>query len=94
MGLLSDPNLNSSNKKSKYVTLVSKYSNSFCFLFYIAGILWFSALSFKELQSKTYFSENALLPGNEISVSQNKMSSKVTIIDKLQIYFQDSFFPK
>jgi GPI-anchor transamidase subunit GAA1 len=45
------------------MTLISKYSNSFCFLLYLAGIVWFSALSFSELQSKTYFSENALLPG-------------------------------
>lgn len=63
MGILSDPSLNSSEKKSKYITLISKYSNSFCFLLYLAGIVWFSALSLNELQSKTYFSENALLPG-------------------------------
>lgn len=65
MGILSDPSLSSSEKKSKYMTLISKYSNSFCFLLYLAGLIWFSALSLSELQSKTYFSENALLPGEK-----------------------------
>lgn len=63
MGILSDPSLSSSEKKSKYMTLISKYSNTFCFVLYLAGLTWFSALSLSELQSKTYFSENALLPG-------------------------------
>jgi hypothetical protein len=56
-------NFSSSEKKSKYMTLIGKYSNTFCFVLYLAGIIWFSALSFNDLQSKTYFSENALLPG-------------------------------
>lgn len=67
MGILSDPSLNSSEKKSKYMSLISRYSNSFCFLLYLVGLGWFAALSFNELQSKTYFSENALLPGKKLN---------------------------
>lgn len=67
MGILSDPTLTSPEKKSKYMTLISKYSNSFCFLLYLAGLIWFCALGFSDLQSKTYFSENALLPGEFIT---------------------------
>ena len=63
MGILSDPSLNSSEKKSKYMMLVRRFSNLFCFVLYLAGLAWFAALSFNEFQSKTYFSENALLPG-------------------------------
>jgi GPI-anchor transamidase subunit GAA1 len=63
MGILSDPQLSSSDGKKKYITLVSAHSNLFCFIFYLAGIIWFCALGFQDFQSKTYFSENALLPG-------------------------------
>lgn len=62
MGLLSDPNLHS-DKKKKYIDFISKYANGFCFLLYLVGLFWFCALSFPQLQSNTYFSENALLPG-------------------------------
>ncbi|CRK93004.1 CLUMA_CG006533, isoform A [Clunio marinus] len=73
MGILSDPSISTSEKKSKYVNIVRKYSNSFCFMLYLSGVLWFSALSFNKLQSKTYFSENALLPG--LVLSEIKMDS-------------------
>lgn len=63
MGILSDPSLNSSGQKSKLMTVVRNYSNSLCFVLYLAGLVWFAALSFNDFQSKTYFSENALLPG-------------------------------
>lgn len=44
--------------------IMQKYSNSICFALYVAGIAWFGILvGFSELQTKTYFSENALLPG-------------------------------
>lgn len=63
MGILSDPSLNASGSKSKSMQLLLKYSNTFCFILYLTGIIWFSALGLSDLQSKTYFSENALLPG-------------------------------
>lgn len=74
MGILSDPQ--PSNGKRKYISLVSNNSNSFCFILYIAGLLWFCALGFKDFQSKTYFSENALLPGKlkfEINSSEREL---------------------
>lgn len=49
--------------------LLLKYSNTVCFILYLAGIIWFAALGFSDLQSKTYFSENALLPGMIILLS-------------------------
>lgn len=66
MGILSDPQLSSSDGKRKYIALISNHSNSFCFLLYVAGLAWFCALGLKDFQSKTYFSENALLPGEII----------------------------
>lgn len=64
MGVLSDPSLTASDKKIKYITIINKYSNLVCFVLYLAGLLWFCALSLPQFQSNTYFSENALLPGN------------------------------
>lgn len=64
MGVLSDPSLTSSDKKIKYINVINKYSNLLCFVLYLAGLLWFCALSLPQFQSNTYFSENALLPGN------------------------------
>lgn len=68
MGVLSDPSITSSDKKMKYINVINKYSNLFCFVLYLAGFLWFGALSLPQFQSNTYFSENALLPGKLINL--------------------------
>lgn len=98
MGILSDPSLSSSGKKSKYMTLISKYLNSFCFLFYAAGLVWFAALSLSDLQSKTYFSENALLPGNNrsrcCSIITDIHSNKTVVIHLIINPLKVSFFRK
>lgn len=58
MGLLSNP-----KSRQKLVTAVSKYNNILCVLCYVVGVTWFMALAYTPLNAKTYFSENALLPG-------------------------------
>ncbi|KAG5679891.1 hypothetical protein PVAND_009428 [Polypedilum vanderplanki] len=73
MGILSNPSIGAHEKKTKYITIINKYSNLFCFLLYLIGFGWFCALSFPQFQSNTYFSENALLPG--LVLSELKMDS-------------------
>ncbi|VDI53370.1 glycosylphosphatidylinositol transamidase [Mytilus galloprovincialis] len=58
MGLLSDP-----KKRQKILDVISKYNNHLSVLCYIAGVTWFLALAYQPLNARTYFSENALLPG-------------------------------
>lgn len=58
MGLMSDP-----KKRQKILDVISKYNNKLCVLCYVAGAIWFLALAYQPLNARTYFSENALLPG-------------------------------
>ncbi|XP_052818191.1 glycosylphosphatidylinositol anchor attachment 1 protein-like [Mya arenaria] len=58
MGILSNP-----KSRQKLVDIVSKYNNPLCLLCYFGGLVWFMALAYSPFNAKTYFSENALLPG-------------------------------
>lgn len=58
MGLLTDP-----KNRQKAVTFISNHSTKVCVLCYIGGLAWFLALAYRPLNAGTYFSENALLPG-------------------------------
>ena len=58
MGLLSNP-----KQRKKIVDAISRYNNILCVLFYVVGAIGFFALAYEPLNAKTYFSENALLPG-------------------------------
>ena len=58
MGLLSNP-----KSRQKLITAISKYNNTLCVAGYLVGLIWFMALAYTPLNAKTYFSENALLPG-------------------------------
>lgn len=58
MGLLSNP-----KSRQKIVGAITKYNNILCAVCYAVGIIWFLALAYPPLNAKTYFSENALLPG-------------------------------
>lgn len=58
MGLLSNP-----KSRQKIVGAITKYNNILCAVCYVVGIIWFLALAYPPLNAKTYFSENALLPG-------------------------------
>lgn len=61
MGLVTDSS-NISQKK-KYTRLLINYNRIICVLLYFAAIGWFCCLVDNNLNTKTYFSENALLPG-------------------------------
>jgi len=58
MGLLS-------NRKSydKVAAFLYRYDNVLCFICFVVGVTWFILLAYSDLNARTYFSENALLPG-------------------------------
>lgn len=58
MGLFSDP-----KTRNKIASLIARYNNKLCLLCYLVGFVWFLALAYVQLNARTYFSENALLPG-------------------------------
>ena len=58
MGVLTNP-----KTRQKFVNFISNHNAKLCVLCYIAGLAWFLALAYKPLNASTYFSENALLPG-------------------------------
>ncbi|KAH3774857.1 hypothetical protein DPMN_176250 [Dreissena polymorpha] len=58
MGILSNP-----KSRQLIVEKVSRYNNILSGACYVVGVIWFMALAYKPFNAKTYFSENALLPG-------------------------------
>lgn len=64
MGLLTNPS--PTQGRSKYVKHLISYNRTLCFLLYLGGIVWFCCLALPDFNNKTYFSENALLPGINI----------------------------
>ncbi|KAK2187644.1 hypothetical protein NP493_159g04034 [Ridgeia piscesae] len=58
MGLLSNP-----KTRQKLMNVILRYNNKLCFVCYVVGLCWFLALAYTPFNAKTYFSENALLPG-------------------------------
>ena len=58
MGLFTNP-----ETRKKISTIIARYNNKLCFLCYLIGVGWFLALAHPPLNAHTYFSENALLPG-------------------------------
>mgnify|MGYP005985180641 CR=1 FL=1 len=59
MGLLTDPSAGQGKVTKALVKLYVKL----CALLYLAGIGWFCSLAYTPMNTGTYFSENALLPG-------------------------------
>lgn len=59
MGLLTDP----SAGQGKITKALLKYNQKLCILLYVAGVVWFCLLAYPPMNTATYFSENALLPG-------------------------------
>ena len=60
MGLLSNP-----KTRQKLMNVILRYNNKLCFVCYVVGLCWFLALAYTPFNAKTYFSENALLPGKK-----------------------------
>ncbi|XP_055946175.1 glycosylphosphatidylinositol anchor attachment 1 protein-like [Argiope bruennichi] len=58
MGLLND-----SKSRKKTSAFLIQHSNKLIILSFLCGIVWFAALASDVFNNKTYFSENALLPG-------------------------------
>ena len=59
MGLLTNPN----SVNSPMINILQNHSAKLAWVLYLAGILGFLAFASPEYAHKTYFSENALLPG-------------------------------
>lgn len=55
--------LMNTSQNNKVVLVVQKNCNRLCALAYVAGLIAFAVLAWNECNNKTYFSENALLPG-------------------------------
>ncbi len=71
MGLLTYPA--SSQQKSKYAKMLIKVNRRLCLFLYVLGIGWFCLLSHKDFNHATYFSENALLPGELFSLDLERI---------------------
>lgn len=62
MGLLTDPSSNSDGRSSIF-SVLSQHYLKLSWILYVAGILFYLVLPHPEYSARTYFSENALLPG-------------------------------
>ena len=49
--------------REKISKFLSRHDLKMCLLCYVVGVVWFMLLAHPELNGRTYFSENALLPG-------------------------------
>ncbi|ELT93188.1 hypothetical protein CAPTEDRAFT_223994 [Capitella teleta] len=58
MGLINNP-----TTRRKLVSFISRFNSPLCVICYVVGLLGFLALAYAPYNAKTYFSENALLPG-------------------------------
>lgn len=63
MGLLTNPG-DIASPRAKYLDTLVDNKGKICNLLFLCGIIWFGCLADLNLNHATYFSENALLPGN------------------------------
>lgn len=66
MGIFTDSR--ESPGKKRFRKYLIKFKSLICALLYIAGIVYFGSLAHSSRNNATYFSENALLPGNNYFV--------------------------
>ena len=59
MGFLTDPH----TENMKLIKFILRWEKTLCFLMYFGGVVWTMLLATPTFSDKTYFSENALLPG-------------------------------
>ncbi|GIY37017.1 glycosylphosphatidylinositol anchor attachment 1 protein [Caerostris darwini] len=78
MGLLND-----SKSQKKMSAILLQHSNKISFLSFLCGIAWFAILASDVFNNKTYFSENALLPGLVVR-EFNPRSSLSRLLDALK----------
>lgn len=62
MGLLTNPG-GISSPRAKYVSTMIENKGRICNVLFLCGIIWFGCLADLNFNHATYFSENALLPG-------------------------------
>jgi len=55
--------LSSRKSYDKVAAFLHRYDNVICSICFVVGVTWFLLLAYSDLNARTYFSENALLPG-------------------------------
>ena len=55
--------LSSRKSYDKVAAFLHHYNSILCFICFVVGATWFLLLAYSDLNARTYFSENALLPG-------------------------------
>ncbi|CAH1393320.1 unnamed protein product [Nezara viridula] len=84
MALLTDP----SGLKGKPFKILVKRHKLVCFLLYVMSIIWFLCLASDQINSATYLSENALLPGLVVVGSDLQKDAKA-ILREMEDYVLD-----
>jgi len=93
MGILTDPN---SKGRNKLGSLLTKYYAPLSWLSYLAGLIFLLVLAHPLYNAKTYFSENALLPGLVTSsYNENRAAMKyhTDLVEENQKYPGHAPFP-
>jgi len=93
MGILTDPN---SKGRNKLGSLLTKYYAPLSWLSYVAGLIFLLVLAHPLYNAKTYFSENALLPGLVTSsYNENRAAMKyhTDLVEENQKYPGHAPFP-
>lgn len=63
MGILVNP-----SSRRRFANFLCRHDNKLSVLSYAIGIGWFLALAYPQYNARTYFSENALLPGQSLAL--------------------------
>jgi len=93
MGILTDPN---SKGRNKLGSLLTKYYAPLSWVSYLAGLIFLLVLAHPLYNAKTYFSENALLPGLVTSsYNENRAAMKyhTDLVEENQKYPGHAPFP-
>jgi len=93
MGILTDPN---SKGRNKLGSLLTKYYAPLSWVSYVAGLIFLLVLAHPFYNAKTYFSENALLPGLVTSsYNENRAAMKyhTDLVEENQKYPGHAPFP-
>jgi len=93
MGILTDPN---SKGRTKLGSLLTKYYKPLSWVSYLAGLVFLLVLAHPLYNAKTYFSENALLPGlvtSSYNEDRAAMKYHTDLVDENQKYPGHAPFP-
>jgi len=93
MGILTDPN---SKGRTKLGSILTKYYVSLSWVSYLAGLVFLLVLAHPIYNAKTYFSENALLPGlvtSSYNEDRAAMKYHTDLVEENQKYPGHAPFP-